>query len=120
MPERLSVETRNTTQWAAICSLADVSEDIMGRIIAKKEGDLIEVCLTINGEETSFTAIIAALKANAQEWAWERARQLYEERAAELGDKLRKLASLADKLEAEFKCEVGRIMPESLTDEDYR
>lgn len=95
-------------------------KDVLQRIIDRKEGDTIEVCLTVNGEETSFSTIIERLRESAQQWAWDRAREIYEERAGELGERLRKLAVLADKLETDFKCEVSKILPESLTDEDYR
>lgn len=121
MPEQLKITNHNTTtEWAVLASLANANKEVMQRIIDRKEGDTIEVCLTINGEETSFSTIINRLKEEAQQWAWDRAREIYEERVGELGERLRKLAGLADKLEADFKCEVSKILPESLTDEDYR
>lgn len=120
MSERLSIRNSDPAEWAIICTLAQLNSAVMQKIVDRKDGDFVEVCLTINGEETKFSTIIERLVQEAHRWSFEKARELVEERGGVLKEKLMKLEQLADEIESHFKREVTTIIPEALRDEDYR
>lgn len=120
MPERINIASRNPAEWAIICALAELNDTVMQKIADRKDGDFVEVCLTINGEEAKFSTIIQRLTEEAQRWSFTKARELVEERGGELKQKLMKLERLAEEIETYFKSEVTSIIPEALCDEDFR
>lgn len=82
MPERIDLNTitsRDVTNWSVICALADVNKDLVDLIVERKEGDFLEVCLTINGVELSFTTIMERLTRSARDWSYEQARLIIED-----------------------------------------
>jgi len=107
--EKLDIRTRSIPEWAAIATLADLSDEVANQIAP---GNILEVELKINGVECSFVHIINRMKQEALKWSYECAERLIMDRAESLRDTVNKLSSLADDVEQEVRCKVHQLFPE--------
>lgn len=121
MPELIDVNSNNKYFLAALESFSAADKDKQDAIIAsKKVTGGIEVTMLLNGQEVSFKAVIDKLLSGYGQAVHAEARKLIEERGAVLVDTLQKLDRWAQEIELHFKHEAMRIVPEALTEEDFR
>lgn len=118
--ERIPISPMSTVEWAVFVALAEVNDEVKRKVKEMKVGDCLDVELKVNGQEVPFTKIIARMKENAEQWSFDKARILLEDRASELSEKLYQLTQIGNDVEAEIKRRIHKILPEALTNEDFR
>lgn len=122
MPELIEVNSTNHYLLAALESFSAADHDKQNTIIANKRygAGSIEVTMLLNGQEVSFKAIIDKMLSGYNQAVHAEARKLIEERGAVLVETLQKLERWAQEIELHFKHEATRIVPEALTEDDFR
>jgi hypothetical protein len=117
MPDTYKIEDWNKNEPMMMLICEAISGHIEDFPFNKEE---VTVEFKINGVEVSFTDLAKKLMSVYKTNVYAAARELISEKAHVLTEKLQKMERISNDIEEHFNRELRQLVPECLTDEDYR
>ncbi len=123
MPETYKVEewtSNDPVMWTVATALGALGGYEKYQAALDKTPGEITVGFQINGVEVSFKDVVKELMSVYDKNVQATARQLIEDKAYVLREKLYKLERISEEIETHFMNEFLKLVPECLTQEDFR